>query len=292
MCYGAGIMLAIILAGPTSGSHLNPCFTIAFAIFKGFVSHLVAQPTNQQPWRKVPQYIAAQIFGGLLAGLIVYAQNYTALHAITEKIIASGAPPSAIFSPQGPAGTIGLYLLPTAQIGIVFVNEIVCSAILALAVFVILDPSNVFIAPTTGPVLIGLAYFVAVANFAGNGIALNTARDVGARFASAIIWGRKGAFPAQYSALAALTNIAGTLVGASIQTFFLSDTVRPPTQAALAAHHATEHANEAHLQRVITAKENGGYTSGSGMSRIFSSRTDQKLSPHVEHKELQTPSPV
>lgn len=41
--YGFGVMFAIIIAAPTSGGHLAPSVTVAFALFKGF------------PWRKVPR---------------------------------------------------------------------------------------------------------------------------------------------------------------------------------------------------------------------------------------------
>lgn len=38
--------------------------------------------------------------------------------------------------------------------------------------------------------------------FAADSIALNTARDLGGRFAAACFWGAKGSFPARYTALA------------------------------------------------------------------------------------------
>lgn len=55
---------------------------------------------------------------------------------------------------------------------------------------------------------------------------LNTARDLGGRFAAGVIWGR-GAFPADYTALAALTNIAASICGAAFQFFILADSTRP-----------------------------------------------------------------
>lgn len=58
--------------------------------------------------------------------------------------------------------------------------------------------------------------------FAVPTVALNTARDLGGRFACGIVYGRQ-CFPMQYSALAALTNILGTFIGAGIQIFILSD---------------------------------------------------------------------
>jgi len=82
------IALAIVVCGPVSGPHINPCFTICFALFKGF------------PWRKVPQYIASQIFGGFIAGLLVYVNYKQPLDAITDALTAAGLE-AQIFTPEG-----------------------------------------------------------------------------------------------------------------------------------------------------------------------------------------------
>lgn len=84
----ASIALAIVVCGPVSGPHLNPCFTICFALFKGF------------PWRKVPQYIISQIFGGFIAGLIVYVNYKQPLDTITDALKAGGLE-AQIFTPEG-----------------------------------------------------------------------------------------------------------------------------------------------------------------------------------------------
>ena len=66
---GAAIVVApgllvttmIYTLGPTSGAHLNPVVTLAFAIRGNF------------PWRRVPDYWVAQFLGGILAALLVTA---------------------------------------------------------------------------------------------------------------------------------------------------------------------------------------------------------------------------
>lgn len=249
------IGLAVIFVGPTSGAHLSTGMTISFALFKGF------------PWRKAPHYIIAQLIGGFLGSLVVYAQFAPSFKAITDKMIAGGVD---IFSPSSPVGAIAIFVPEGTNLGIVLVNEFVTSAVLGCAIYCVLDPSNVFVSPTTGPMLIGLSFFVAVACFAPNGIALNTARDLGARFAMACIYGR-GAFPGRYAALTALTNILGTQVGAMFQMLFLSDTVRPITPGAVAAHEHQVKAEEAHLERQLTTRANVGYTEGQGIGRMLSS---------------------
>lgn len=211
--YAMAIALAIMITGPTSGSHINPCFTICFAVFKGF------------PWRKVPQYIAAQILGGMLAGLLVYVQYKQPLDTIFDEFQALGLG-EMVFTPSGPAGAIALFTQPGQKIGYVFINEFLGAFIIAVGVFSVLDPSNIFVSPSTAPFLIGCLYFVTIVCFATQSLALNTARDLGGRFAAGIIWGHH-CFPPAYTALAALTNIAASLCGALFQILILSDATRP-----------------------------------------------------------------
>jgi aquaporin Z len=56
------MVMAIILSiGTVSGAHLNPVVSVAFALRHEF------------PWKRVPRYIAAQLAGGLLACLVLWA---------------------------------------------------------------------------------------------------------------------------------------------------------------------------------------------------------------------------
>jgi len=56
---GLMVMAIILFMGATSGAHLNPAVSIAFAARGDF------------PWRRVPGYIVAQLIGGLLAALFL-----------------------------------------------------------------------------------------------------------------------------------------------------------------------------------------------------------------------------
>ena len=58
---GLMVMVIILIMGATSGAHLNPAVTIAFAARGDF------------PWRRVPGYILAQVIGGLFAGATLFA---------------------------------------------------------------------------------------------------------------------------------------------------------------------------------------------------------------------------
>lgn len=206
------------------------------------------------------------------------------------------------------------------KIGFVFVNEFVCTMVIGIAVFSVLDPSNseapsakipsemadsgfntVFITPSSGPLLIGAIYFVCIVCFAPNSIALNTARDLGGRFAAGMsecsvsrtrsdnnlrkgaIWG-SGAFPAGYSALAALTNIAGTLVGAAFQVFVLSDSNRPPTAAHVAAAASTVPPVSPGPGVGTNGKAEAGYIEQTGSS-MYPTTSGKAETGYVEHSD-------
>ena len=58
---GLMVMAIIYFMGTVSGAHLNPAVTLAFALRRNF------------PWRRVPGYILAQLFGGIAAALFLHA---------------------------------------------------------------------------------------------------------------------------------------------------------------------------------------------------------------------------
>ena len=57
---GLMVMAIILFMGATSGAHLNPAVSIAFAARGDF------------PWRRVPGYIVAQLVGAVLAASLLY----------------------------------------------------------------------------------------------------------------------------------------------------------------------------------------------------------------------------
>ena len=52
---GLMVMAIIYFMGTVSGAHLNPAVTLAFAVRRNF------------PWRRVPAYVLAQLFGAVMA---------------------------------------------------------------------------------------------------------------------------------------------------------------------------------------------------------------------------------
>ncbi len=58
---GLLVMAVILATGAVSGAHLNPVVTVAFALRREF------------PWLRVPAYLVAQVGGGVLACLLLWA---------------------------------------------------------------------------------------------------------------------------------------------------------------------------------------------------------------------------
>ncbi|KIM84876.1 hypothetical protein PILCRDRAFT_67395 [Piloderma croceum F 1598] len=211
--YAFGILLAITICSATSGGHFNPCVTISFVVFRGF------------PPLKAVRYIVAQIFGGYIACLLIYAQYKDLINLVDEGLAAKGALEAIQFTPNGTGGILALYTQPGANLARTLLNEFVSDTILGLAIWACLDPTNFLVPPAAGPWIISFAYSVAIWGFSPPGLAANAARDVGGRLAAMTVWGMK-ASGGTYAALAALTNIPAMLFAASLYEIFLTDSSR------------------------------------------------------------------
>jgi len=231
--YGIGIVLALTVNVATSGGHINPCITIAFAIFRGF------------PWRKVPQYIISQILGAYLACLVIYLQYKDVIVQLEDGLREAGKFDTVMFTPNGIAGAFALYANPGKPLGLIFWNEFVTDFLLAIVIWACLDPSNIVITPSVGTFVIAFGYAAAIWGFAVPGVSLNASRDVGARLAAMAIWGRSAAGD-NYSAISALVNIPATLLGALIYETFLHDSDRVVSMASLEFIRAHTHNRRFH----------------------------------------------
>ncbi|KAI0371076.1 aquaporin-like protein [Pilatotrama ljubarskyi] len=213
IAYAVGIALALAVCWSTSHGYFNPCFTIHAVVF------------HKLPPLKALRYIIAQIFGAYIACLLVYIQYKQYIHAAVDALKANGTYDLVMFTPTGPGGIFGLYVNAGANLGYVLVNEFVCDFILGIVVFACTDPSNDLATPTTMAWLISLAYGVVVWGFAPVGLAANSARDLGGRFAALTLFGT-AASGGKYAALAALTNIPATLLAGVFYELVLSDSTR------------------------------------------------------------------
>jgi len=77
--HGIALAVAVSAFGGLSGGHFNPAVTFALAII------------GRHPWSRVPTYIVAQLFGGLLAGFALRGVFDFALAAIDKTHLGTPA---------------------------------------------------------------------------------------------------------------------------------------------------------------------------------------------------------
>ena len=160
-----GVTIAVYSVNSISGAHLNPAVTIALASIGTF------------PWARVPGYIAAQIAGGFLGGVLVwltYLPHWAATPDPGTKL--------AVFSTNPAIRKPGANLLA----------EVIGGFMLVLALLAVISPGNFVpgseLAKGFGPVLVGVIVAAIGLSLGGpTGYAINPARDLGPRIAHAVL---------------------------------------------------------------------------------------------------------
>lgn len=232
--FAIGIAFAIITCAPVSGGHFNPAITLAFAIWQGF------------PWKKVPHYIFAQIFGAFMAGMMLMACYYPQIQA--AKAIDIKEHGTAVFN-GGVASIFCVFPNPdqTNQ-GFLFFQEFFVDSYIGIVIWACLDPANPFVSPYSAPFTIGIAYATMIWGFAGNTISTNLARDLGTRIVAAIFFGKE-AFTASggYSWISILVNVPATLFATGYYELLMRDSLQKIHQG-----HAEHEDGEEGLQRHIS----------------------------------------
>ncbi|KZV75256.1 aquaporin [Peniophora sp. CONT] len=167
--WSLGVAIAVWVAGGVSGGHVNPAVTISFAVFRRF------------PWRKVPFYIAAQVFGAFLAGLVCYF-NYS--HALT---IYEGSP--TIRTVPGTAAFLTCYALDYVSNTNAFFDAFIGPFILMVVLFAVTDRTNGGgVRRELVPLVAFATLFVISSGFGYQTLwALNPARDFGPRLATYLV---------------------------------------------------------------------------------------------------------
>jgi len=187
------VTIAVYCVISVSGAHLNPAVSIALATIGVF------------PWAKVPGYIAMQIAGGFLGGVIVwlaYLPHWKATPDPTSKL--------GVFS------TIPAIRQPGANL----VAEIIGGGMLVLALLAVISPANFVpgsdLAKGFGPMLVGVIVAAIGLSLGGpTGYAINPARDLGPRIAHALLpIAGKGGSDWGYSWIPIVGPIIGGVLGA------------------------------------------------------------------------------
>ncbi|MBI3296629.1 MAG: aquaporin family protein [Elusimicrobia bacterium] len=159
------VTVAVYCVGSFSGAHLNPAVTLAMAALGKFDAGLV------------PGYVAAQLTGGFLGGVVVWLA-YLPHWAVTEdqggKLAVFCTAPAI----RHPASNL--------------LAEVIGAFVLVLGVLAILRPEN--LVPNSGfdkgfaPALVGvLVWSIGLSLGGATGYAINPARDLGPRLAHAVL---------------------------------------------------------------------------------------------------------
>ena len=205
--WGFAVMLGVYVAGGISGAHLNPAVTFAQALRRGF------------PWKKVPTYVAAQVFGAFVAAALVYF-NYRYAIGSFEQVE---------HIHRGTSDSIGTYSIFATFPAEYFTNwfgpfmdQVIGTGLLVACIFAVIDEFNAPAKANLAPFIIGLIVVVIGMSFGVNaGYAINPARDFGPRmFALIQGWG-KIAFPGDYGNVNTYfwIPIVGPLLGGAIGAY-------------------------------------------------------------------------
>ncbi|MAO07338.1 MAG: aquaporin [Alteromonas sp.] len=167
--WGLAVYVAVLIAGPVSGAHINPAVTLSLAIAGLF------------EWSQVPLYILAQFIGAMLGALCVYL-FHKKHYDITEDV-----------------PTVRATFCNTPAIENTVSNlfsEIVGTFVLLLAVFYIAGPE--FVSENGETAIIGLGslgalpvalvvWSIGLSLGGTTGYAINPARDLGPRMVYALL---------------------------------------------------------------------------------------------------------
>ena len=188
-----GVTIAVYCVNSISGAHLNPAVTIALASIGTF------------PWTRVPAYIAAQIAGGFLGGVLVWLQYFPHWAETPDA-----GTKLAVFSTTPAIRRYGANL----------VSEIIGGFVLVLALLAVISPGNFVpgseLAKGFGPILVGVIVAAIGLSLGGpTGYAINPARDLGPRIAHAVLpIAGKGSSDWSYSWIPIVGPTIGGVLGA------------------------------------------------------------------------------
>ncbi|MBX2828435.1 MAG: aquaporin family protein [Flavobacteriaceae bacterium] len=167
--WALAVYVAVLIAGPISGAHINPAVTIAVAIEGSF------------EWAKVPTYIAGQMIGAMLGSLCVWIFHKKHYDATED--------------PDGIAATF--CTAPAIRnTGSNFFSEVIGAFVLMLAVFYIAGPEFTSASGESATIGLGslgalpvalVVWSIGLSLGGTTGYAINPARDLGPRIIHSIL---------------------------------------------------------------------------------------------------------
>ncbi len=194
------VFVGVVVAGPSSGAHINPAVTVGLAVAGKF------------PWASVPMYIIGQFIGAMLAALCVYTYFIDHFKVTEEEGLKR-----ACFCTE-PA---------IRNIRVNYMNEIIGTFVLMFVIFYLVG-GNITLPGETAATPIGLGsigalpvailvWVIGLSLGATTGYAINPARDGGPRIVLTLLQGKVGAKPDWAYGIVPLT---APIVGAVIAAVF------------------------------------------------------------------------
>jgi len=195
--WALAVYVAVVIAGPYSGAHINPAVTVAVAIAGKF------------PWADVPMYILAQMIGAMIGATTVwlfYKSHFEATDDADSK--------KAVFC-TAPAirNTVSNFL-----------SEMIGTFVLLFAIFYITGASITGTDTAIGLGSVGalpvafLVWSIGLSLGGTTGYAINPARDLGPRIMHAIL-PIKNKAKSDWSY--AWIPVIGPLVGGALAAFLM-----------------------------------------------------------------------
>lgn len=164
--WGLAVYVAVLIAAPYSGAHINPAVSIGLAVAGLF------------PWSEVPSYIAAQFIGAMLGAFIVWLNYRDHFNRTEEKASKLG-----VFS-TAPA-------IPNTLLNLL--AEITGTFVLVFAVLYFTDPKimesgQIIGLGSLGALPVALVVWSIGMSLGGTtGYSINPARDLGPRIIHEIL---------------------------------------------------------------------------------------------------------
>ena len=129
---------------------------------------------------------------------------------------------------NGGAASILCAFPPATQTnqGYLFLQEFICSMLVAIVIWACIDPANPFKTPASLTWTIGSAYALVIWGFGSQALSLNTARDLGTRIVAAIFFGGDAFTNYNFCWIPLLVNLPAYILGAGFYEYFFRDSLQ------------------------------------------------------------------